>query len=171
MHEGTHPDRVVAEALAVLDRHTTDVETFAARLPEMCAERDAAYDAVRAVVASIEDDPDAADDLTHRLLTRSPSWERWGELRALIDRAMSGAPWAGDMEALRALGAGTNDVDRPQLISVGEAARVVNVSDNHIRNLIARGELPSVAVGRRRLVPRRAIDDLVSRALAAGGAD
>jgi excisionase family DNA binding protein len=50
-------------------------------------------------------------------------------------------------------------------LSVPEAAAVLGVSDDLVYELIARGELPSIVLGRRKLVPRRAIDMVIDRAV------
>jgi excisionase family DNA binding protein len=50
-------------------------------------------------------------------------------------------------------------------LSVPETAAVLGVSDDLVYELIARGELPSIVLGRRKLVPRRAIDLVIDRAL------
>jgi excisionase family DNA binding protein len=56
-------------------------------------------------------------------------------------------------------------IDRVTL-SVPETAAALGVSDDLVYELIARGELPSIVLGRRKLVPRRAIDMVIDRALA-----
>jgi excisionase family DNA binding protein len=50
-------------------------------------------------------------------------------------------------------------------LSVPETAAVLGVSDDLVYELIARGELPSIVLGRRKLVPRRAIDMVIERAV------
>lgn len=51
-------------------------------------------------------------------------------------------------------------------LSVPETAAALGVSDDLVYELIARGELPSIVLGRRKVVPRRAIDMVIDRALA-----
>ncbi len=51
------------------------------------------------------------------------------------------------------------------VFSVGEAAEALGVSDDLIYELIARGVLPCLPLGRRKLVPRRAVELLVERAM------
>jgi excisionase family DNA binding protein len=46
----------------------------------------------------------------------------------------------------------------PRLVSIEEAARQLGVHPLTIRRLFNRGELPTVRVGRRRLIPQEAID-------------
>ena len=48
------------------------------------------------------------------------------------------------------------------LVPVREVARLLSVSESHIRNLVSRNELPSVRVGRRRLFRRVDIERLIS---------
>lgn len=56
-------------------------------------------------------------------------------------------------------------------LTVNEAADALRVSRDLVYELINRGELPSTTLGRRRLVPRRAIDAVVERAMAGFDAD
>ncbi len=55
--------------------------------------------------------------------------------------------------------------DVPLVLSVGEAAEALGVSDDLIYELIARGQLPCLPLGRRKLVPRLAVALLVERAM------
>jgi excisionase family DNA binding protein len=55
--------------------------------------------------------------------------------------------------------------DGPLVLSVGEAAEALGVSDDLIYELIARGQLPCLPLGRRKLVPRLAVVLLVERAM------
>ena len=48
-----------------------------------------------------------------------------------------------------------------QACSIREAAELLNVSPDTVRNAVFRGELPSFRVGRRVLVPRAALDRLL----------
>jgi excisionase family DNA binding protein len=51
---------------------------------------------------------------------------------------------------------------RPRLtVTVREAAELVGISRTLAYELIARGELPHLRLGRRILVPRRAIEELL----------
>jgi excisionase family DNA binding protein len=47
--------------------------------------------------------------------------------------------------------------------SVDEAARALGVSRNLMYDLVAQGRVPSVRLGRRIVVPRRALEELLSR--------
>jgi excisionase family DNA binding protein len=47
--------------------------------------------------------------------------------------------------------------------SPGELAASLGVTRQHINNLIARGEIPSVKLGRRRLIPARAVAALLEQ--------
>jgi excisionase family DNA binding protein len=58
---------------------------------------------------------------------------------------------------------GTN-ADPPLLMSVGDAARLLGISRAHAYELVARDELAHIRLGRRVVVPRRAIDQLIDDA-------
>jgi len=53
---------------------------------------------------------------------------------------------------------------RPLVVSVGEAATLLGISRAHAYELVARGELAHIRLGRRLVVPRRAIDELIENA-------
>ena len=53
----------------------------------------------------------------------------------------------------------------PLFVSVKAAADLLGVSDDLVYDLIARGEIPAASFGRRRMVPRVALDELVRRAV------
>lgn len=56
--------------------------------------------------------------------------------------------------------------DRPLFVSIAEAARLLSVSERLMYDLTDSGEIPAVRVGRRRkVVPRRALDELVELAM------
>lgn len=65
-------------------------------------------------------------------------------------------------------GHGTLQSDR-LVMSVAEAATALGVSDDLLYEVVARGELPSLRFGRRRVIPRRAVELLVESAV--GGFD
>jgi excisionase family DNA binding protein len=46
-----------------------------------------------------------------------------------------------------------------------EVAELLSISDSEVRELIARGELDSITIGRIRLVPLSAIDEFITRKL------
>lgn len=48
--------------------------------------------------------------------------------------------------------------------SVAEAARLLGVSERHLRNLIGRGELPVLRLGQRTMIPKVVVARLVERA-------
>jgi excisionase family DNA binding protein len=52
------------------------------------------------------------------------------------------------------------------VVSVSEAAKLLGVSDDLVYELTARGDLPCVRFGRRKVIPRRAIELVVEAALA-----
>lgn len=54
----------------------------------------------------------------------------------------------------------------PLFMSVVDTATAFGVSDDLVYELIHRGELPAVEFGRRKMVPRRAVDDVVAHAMA-----
>jgi excisionase family DNA binding protein len=49
----------------------------------------------------------------------------------------------------------------PTVLTVPEAARILRISTAYAYALASRGELPSLRLGRRILVPRRALESLV----------
>lgn len=51
----------------------------------------------------------------------------------------------------------------PELLTVPEAMQVLRLSRWKLYELIRSGELTTVTIGRRRLVPRQALDDYVQR--------
>ncbi len=53
---------------------------------------------------------------------------------------------------------------QPLTISVEEAGRLLGISRGLAYGLVRRGEIPSVKLGRRILIPARAIDDLLAGA-------
>ena len=55
------------------------------------------------------------------------------------------------------------------LMSPHEAARFLSVSRGTVYNMLAANELPSLALGRSRRIPRRAVIDLAARLLRGGG--
>lgn len=58
-------------------------------------------------------------------------------------------------------------VDRLTL-TVEEAAQLLGIGRNTAYEAIRRGELPSLRIGRRLVVPRAALEQLLSRPLGAG---
>lgn len=50
----------------------------------------------------------------------------------------------------------------PLLLNTWDAARLLNVSDNHIRVMIGRGEVQARRLGRRLLVPRSEVARIVA---------
>jgi excisionase family DNA binding protein len=53
------------------------------------------------------------------------------------------------------------DKREPLTVSVVDAARMLGISRAFAYELVARGELPSVRLGRRVVIPRRALELLV----------
>ncbi len=53
-------------------------------------------------------------------------------------------------------------------LSVEEAGALVGISRDLAYDLVARGELPSVRLGRRLVVPRQALEEALERLLEAG---
>ncbi|HJE60337.1 MAG TPA: helix-turn-helix domain-containing protein [Nocardiopsis listeri] len=49
--------------------------------------------------------------------------------------------------------------------SIQETARALSLGTTTVKKLIATGQLPSVRVGRRRLVPRSALETYINRLL------
>jgi excisionase family DNA binding protein len=52
----------------------------------------------------------------------------------------------------------------PLVLTVEEASRLLGISRAHGYELVARGELAHIRLGRRVVVPRRAIDQLIENA-------
>lgn len=52
--------------------------------------------------------------------------------------------------------------DRRLTLSIDQTAEILGISRGLVYGLVALGELPSIRFGRRILVPRRAVDDLVN---------
>lgn len=53
------------------------------------------------------------------------------------------------------------DALRPRGVSIDEAARLIGVSRRTVYELVARGRLRTCKLGRRRIVPVAAIDELL----------
>jgi len=51
------------------------------------------------------------------------------------------------------------------ILSVAEAAELLGVSTDLVYELTARGEIPCLKVGRRKLIPRRGIEMMVAAAV------
>ncbi len=51
------------------------------------------------------------------------------------------------------------------IVSVPEAAELLGVSDDLVYELTERGNLPCIRLGRRKLIPRQAIDALVEQSI------
>jgi len=73
-------------------------------------------------------------------------------------------PW---QRAKSTLGRMTNDAHPPTklVFSIAEAAEALGVSDDLIYELTARGELPCVRLGRRKLIPAIAIQAVIDASL------
>ena len=56
--------------------------------------------------------------------------------------------------------------DGPMLLTVPETARLLRISRNLAYELVARGELPAVRLGRVIRIPRSELDDWLGRAAA-----
>lgn len=54
----------------------------------------------------------------------------------------------------------------PRFLSYKEFAEAVGVSERTVSDLVKRGEIPVVPLGRRRLIPATVVDELERRALA-----
>jgi excisionase family DNA binding protein len=51
------------------------------------------------------------------------------------------------------------------IVSVSEAAELLGVSTDLVYELTARGDIPFLKVGRRKLIPRRAVEMMVDAAV------
>jgi excisionase family DNA binding protein len=67
---------------------------------------------------------------------------------------------------LRPLLAGAEARPSKRAFRTPEVAEMLSISDSEVRELVARGELASIHIGRIRLVPLSAIDDFLARKLA-----
>ncbi len=56
-------------------------------------------------------------------------------------------------------------------LSVAEAAQLLGISRAHAYDCVRNGELPSITLGRRVVVPRQAIEDLLARGSSDRSAD
>jgi excisionase family DNA binding protein len=54
------------------------------------------------------------------------------------------------------------EVETALVVPVREAARLLRVSASTVYRMVERGELPAVKIGRRRLIPSAALEDLCS---------
>jgi excisionase family DNA binding protein len=54
---------------------------------------------------------------------------------------------------------------RPKVYTVAEVAQVLAISPRVVRDLIHRGELPALRIGRTYRIPRKAADAYLARAL------
>lgn len=57
--------------------------------------------------------------------------------------------------------------ERRELLNAREAANELNISERKTRELLATGELRSIRIGSRRLIPRKAIEDFIARRMEA----
>jgi len=57
-----------------------------------------------------------------------------------------------------------NNHDQCLTVTVVEAARLLGISRETAYDLVRRGAIPSIRLGRRILVPKKALDELLSRA-------
>lgn len=74
-------------------------------------------------------------------------------------QALAAARWAAESGAARSQTAFAEDHPRePDLVPVGEAARVLAISTTALRRLETHGEIPSVRVGRRVLFRRATLE-------------
>jgi len=72
-------------------------------------------------------------------------------------------PLAGDDGHARSIGVGNNHEPERLTLTVEEAARSLGVSRAHAYELAARGEIPTLRLGRRILVPKEALVRMMSR--------
>ena len=81
---------------------------------------------------------------------------------ALIATGDLGRRGAGQASAQRGAITVVNDTDAdaPLTVTVEEASRLLGISRAHGYELVARGELPSIRLGRRIVIPRRALVSL-----------
>ena len=80
--------------------------------------------------------------------------ERGGPVPAQVDRAIGGVPVA--------------PTDGALLLSVAEAAKALGVSRGSLYELVNAGEVKSIQIGRRRLIPRTALIEFIDGNTASG---
>lgn len=59
----------------------------------------------------------------------------------------------------------TGSSDTVCVLSIGEVAEMLGVSDDLVYELVARGEIPCLRLGRRRLIPRRVVELMIERSV------
>ncbi len=59
----------------------------------------------------------------------------------------------------------TAAIDRPLVLSVEDAAYLLHISRGLAYELVARGELPAIRLGRRIVIPRIALEELLGKAI------
>jgi excisionase family DNA binding protein len=94
---------------------------------------------------------------------------RHGLARVDIDETVDRYDAAGIKTSYGRLG--TRATTGRLVLSIREAAEALGVSDDLVYEMTARGEIPSLQLGRRRVVPLRAIELLIERSLETFDAD
>jgi excisionase family DNA binding protein len=74
-----------------------------------------------------------------------------------------GSPSPDDAPDVRSPGSNTVPLNERLAFSVEEAGALLGISRDLAYDLVARRELPSIRLGRRLVVPRRALEDALSR--------
>jgi excisionase family DNA binding protein len=64
----------------------------------------------------------------------------------------------------------TSPTLQPRTYSVTEVARIFGVTPSHVSRLCQRGEIPSIRLGGRLLIPRTAVDQILASAADEQGA-
>jgi excisionase family DNA binding protein len=62
-------------------------------------------------------------------------------------------------------GQGQSGANEQLVFTVRQAADALGVSDDLVYELTARGDIPCLRLGRRRVIPRRAIEQMLERAV------
>jgi excisionase family DNA binding protein len=73
-----------------------------------------------------------------------------------------------DTPEVRSSGSNAVPLNERLALSIEEAGALLGISRDLAYDLVARHELPSIRLGRRLVVPRRALEDLLSRLTEAG---
>jgi len=81
-----------------------------------------------------------------------------GRSRSLPPRNDDGGRFGGDIGQSAA-------IDRPLVLSVDDAAYLLHISRGLAYELVARGELPAIRLGRRIVIPRVALEELLGAAI------
>ena len=75
------------------------------------------------------------------------------------------APGVGDEHSLPVVREIVAAVTERLVLSISEAAELLDLSDDLVYHLVARGELPCLRFGRRKVIPRVAVEKVIELAM------